>query len=457
MLRLRPSLSPILRRPVVTPCRILLRPPIQQPSVQFRRQLGPQIGSSNRQFSLFGLFHTSKDAPNSDPTIQGANANREGPTSSNNLFAEQPTDIASGGLPSSTSTSDISPISSVLVDHEGTISAASGGDPSLPSAADSEIVVSLTEELLSKPIIAISEIFTTVHDSGHLSWFVTIVAITTAFRLASHFFLDFLANRRAKVIRSTFEPMRTALTSYMHNPKRSSSTRGLSSGVQNWAKVLIARLSHHHTLDSKASPPFTAILAQIPVFLCTSEALRAMIGTNPGLLGLVFGDWTPIDPKLRGSAILAVLHRPDMAHDTFISFLGNLAVPDPSGLLPLAFTGLISYNMYSAWKGIRNRGAGLETIGGGIIVCAGLASFYISKSIPAGLVIFWATSSAVSALVTRIKPLLSSSSRASKDARPIDGNNKKIGFVAPKRTLSLSKRQTMFLNDDMVPKHRGRR
>jgi len=209
-----------------------------------------------------------------------------------------------------------------------------------------------------------------------------------------------------------------------------------------------------------------------------------MIGATPGLFGLLFGDKTPIDPKLHSTTTLAALHQPSMAADqswVFPNWISDLTVPDASSILPLVFAVQLFFRLgqgIPAYLSRKNNEPSptLKVILTGVATAGAISGFAIAKGVPAGLVLLWVANGLtfggqLNKLRARFGPQISERTVFITEAyeklirllpKPVveflekraRNKRRRRRFVPPTRTLNLSKRHVLFLSDNILPKQK---
>jgi membrane protein insertase Oxa1/YidC/SpoIIIJ len=404
MQRVRPVVAPLLRTSFRT------RPAYNHGFAVHGKPLRLPIAS--RQFSIFGWNVTGSQ--------------------------KTPVSSAPASLPQAPELPDPTPSS-----LEEFLSASASSPPTLPEAD-----ISLLETALSPVVTSVAYIFSSFHDYSHLSWPASILAVTFILRLSVQLLLANHGTRQGTRLTRTFEPMRVAISHYVFNPQRSSVARPSRDTIQRLALTVMDRINTHYKPETANVAGWRVRLATIPIWITVSEALRAIIGCQPGLIGLLFGGLTTFDPKIRSAETLSALHRPEMATEAswLLPWISDLTVADPLYILPVTFGGLIWYSMHSTWKVLKVVKPG--EIRGPFdpwILLLAVAIGTVSTKVPAALVFYWAASSGYGVFADRLIAKFRNR-RGAKDTAD------KGKLILPRRSLVLSKKQTLFLGDDMVTK-----
>lgn len=149
---------------------------------------------------------------------------------------------------------------------------------------------------------------------------------------------------------------------------------------------------------------------QLPVFIFMADVMRRLAGAHGGLLSAitlgVFGG----KPDGTEDALSAASFHPAMCYEG-PAFCVDLTAADPTLTLPLAVSGLMLANLW--YSGMRSApysgapvaavpvtGAGRRFVTG-VLTGMAIAAFPLTLGMPAGVTLYWASSSA-SALVVNI-------------------------------------------------------
>jgi mitochondrial inner membrane protein COX18 len=152
-------------------------------------------------------------------------------------------------------------------------------------------------------------------------------------------------------------------------------------------------------------------LAQVPVFLVTMEALRAMAGAQQGWWGMITGSGNvETDPEtvltaegLTGAALIPV--ESSFATEGALWF-PNLLLADPQLVLPFMLSGAIMLNLFGhstvalgRWQTRFRRSMGIVALAIGPLLI----------DVPSALVLYWVSSSVLaygqSLLLERLMPI----------------------------------------------------
>ena len=134
--------------------------------------------------------------------------------------------------------------------------------------------------------------------------------------------------------------------------------------------------------------------AQIPIFFTMAEVIRQMSGARDGLLALGlsyirFGDNTAtIDPA--AAAASSPWFEPSLANEGMLWF-ENLLLPDPTGVLPFAVSGLMFANIYFTNNTVNNDKSWPNLLRKTLLGVSLLVG-PICQNMPAALMLYWASS-----------------------------------------------------------------
>jgi inner membrane protein COX18 len=134
--------------------------------------------------------------------------------------------------------------------------------------------------------------------------------------------------------------------------------------------------------------------AQIPIFFTMAEAIRQMSGARDGLLALGLSAFKSGDNTATTDSVAAVASNPwfepSLANEGMLWF-ENLLVPDPTGVLPFAVSGLMFANIYftnntvstdKSWPNLFRK----ALLGVSLLVGP------MCQNMPAALMLYWASS-----------------------------------------------------------------
>jgi inner membrane protein COX18 len=152
-------------------------------------------------------------------------------------------------------------------------------------------------------------------------------------------------------------------------------------------------------------------LAQLPVFLVTMEALRAMAGAQQGWWGMITGSGNvEVDPEAvltAGGLVSATLIPVESSFATEGAlWFPNLLMADPQLVLPFMLSGAILLNLFGhktvalgPWRTRMQRSMGIVALAIGPIM----------MHVPSALVLYWVSSSMLaygqSLLLERLMPI----------------------------------------------------